>query len=148
MNDIEVYVKSDVGMHEYIMHKHIYELNILNIPRIISYDYHNKILTMEKVPNLNISDFYGEEINQVPSDVILKIREIIKRLLDNGIEYPDITGYNFIEGYGGIPEIWIIDFEHANFTDCSNKKINNYEFIINFINGLNSWNPEFRQESC
>jgi len=139
MDNLPVYIKHNVGMHEYTMHKYIYELNILNVPKIISYDYHNKILTMEKVENMNISDFYGEEIYQVPSDVIQKIRVIIKRLLDNGIEYPDITGYNFIEGFG---EIWIIDFEHAKFTNSNKNK--NYEFIINFINGLNTWNPEFR----
>ena len=136
--DIETYIKNNVGMHEYVMHKHIYDLNILNVPRIISYDYHNKILTMEKLENMNISDFYGEKIDQVPIDIVNKIRVIIKRLLDNGIEYPDITGYNFIEKF---ELIWIIDFEHAKFVDC--KKNDNYEFIINFINGLNSWNLEF-----
>jgi tRNA A-37 threonylcarbamoyl transferase component Bud32 len=141
MADFPVYVKHDVGMHEYVMHKYIYELNILNVPRIISYDYHNKILTMKKVENMSISDFYGEENNQVPTNIVNKIREIIKRLLDNGIEYPDITGYNFIEESG---EIWIIDFEHTKFFDKDSiKKSNNYEFIINFINGLNSWNSEF-----
>ena len=138
MSEYSVYVKDSVGMHEYMMHKYIYELNILNVPRIISYDYHNKILTMEKVENLCISDFYGEEIDQVPTHIVNQIREIIKRLLDNGIEYPDITGYNFIEKF---ELIWIIDFEHAKFVDC--KKNDNYEFIINFINGLNSWNLEF-----
>jgi len=141
MADFPVYIKHDVGMHEYVMHKHIYELNILNVPRIISYDYHNKILTMEKVNNMSISDFYGEQIDQVPNNIVNKIREIIKRLHDNGIEYPDITGYNFIEYGNGI---WIIDFEHTKFVDKDSiKKSNNYEFIINFINGLNSWNPEF-----
>jgi tRNA A-37 threonylcarbamoyl transferase component Bud32 len=93
---------------------------------------------MEKIENMSISDFYGEDINQVPTDIINKIREIIKKLLDNEIEYPDITGYNFIEKFG---EIWIIDFEHTKFTDI--KKNTNYEFIINFINGLKLWNPEF-----
>jgi tRNA A-37 threonylcarbamoyl transferase component Bud32 len=141
MADFPVYIKHNVGMHEYVMHKHIYELNILNVPRIISYDYHNKILTMEKLNNMSISDLYGEEIYQVPTDVTNKIRQIIKRLLDNEIEYPDITGYNFIEEFG---EIWIIDFEHTKFIDKDSiKKTNNYEFIINFINGLKSWNPEF-----
>jgi tRNA A-37 threonylcarbamoyl transferase component Bud32 len=141
MADFPLYIKNDVGIHEYVMHKHIYEMNILNVPRIISYDYHNKILTMEKVNNMSISDFYGEEIDQVPKNILNKIREIIKRLHDNGIEYPDITGYNFIEVFG---EIWIIDFEHTKFFDKDSiKKSNNYEFIINFINGLNSWNPEF-----
>ena len=136
-----VYIKKNVEIHEYIMHKYIYELNILNVPKIISYDYHNKILTMKKIDNISISDYYGEEIIQVPIITINKIRNIIKKLLDNNIVYPDITGYNFIE-YSD--KLWIIDFEHANFIDKINLKNNNYEFIINFINGLNSWNPEFK----
>jgi len=141
MDTSSIYTKHNVGMHEYVMHNYIYELNILNVPRIISYDYHNKILIMEKVNNMSISDFYGEDIIQVQNDVIEKIRKIIKRLFDNGIEYPDITGYNFIE-YDD--QIWIIDFEHATFFDNNSlKKSNNFEFIVNFINGLNSWNPKF-----
>jgi len=141
MTEQSVYIKNNVTIHEYIMHKYIYELNIVNVPEIISYDYHNKILTIKKINNMSISDFYGEEITQVPINIIDKIRKIIKKLHDNEIEYPDITGYNFIECSD---EIWIIDFEHTKFFDNNNNKSKYYEFIIKFINGLNSWNPEFK----
>jgi hypothetical protein len=47
-------------------------------------------------------------------------------------EYPDITGYNFIEHNN---KLWIIDFEHAHIRDT---------FVDKFIHGRNTWNPRFK----
>lgn len=134
--DDNVYIKHNVPLHEYTMHKYVYDLNIVNIPEIISYDAEKRILTMRKIKNMNISDMYGENASNVDEDIFDKIRTIIKILAENNIEYPDITGYNFIE-YND--KIWIIDFEHAKIS----KKIEN-KFINKFIRGLNKWNPEFK----
>ena len=136
-NDYDnVYIKHNVPLHEYTMHKYVYDLNIVNTPEIISYDSEKRILTMRKINNMNISDMYGENASNVDEDIFDKIRTIIKILAENNIEYPDITGYNFIE-YND--KIWIIDFEHAKIS----KKIEN-KFINKFIRGLNKWNPEFK----
>jgi len=138
----ETHTKNDVQMHEYIMHKYIYELEIVNVPKIISYDYHNKIMIMENIKGISISDYYGEEDYNVDESIYKRIHKIIKRLYDNGIEYPDITGYNFIETNNGI---WIIDFEHARFIDTNKKDDDKHTiFIKQFINGFNGWNPEFK----
>ena len=113
------------------MHKHVYDLHIVNTPRIISYDERNQVMTMERI-GMNVSDFYGEDHHDVPKKIFYEIRKIIKILYDNNIQYPDITGYNFIEYQN---KIWIIDFEHATFI-CP--------FVNKFIGGLNEWNPDFR----
>ena len=132
-----VYIKSNVKKHEYEMHKYIYDLHIVNVPKIISYDLHNSILTMEKINNMNLSDMYGEKEFDMDEYYFDEIRTIIKKLALNNIEYPDITGYNFIE-YDN--KIWIIDFEHSKF--ITNKMED--AFVNKFIAGLNKWNPRFK----
>ena len=131
-----VFSKKNVSSHEYQMQKYIYDLNILNVPKIINYDSNNKILEMEKINNFNISDMYGENSENVPISIFSEIRNIINILYQNGITYPDITGYNFIENDN---KIWIIDFEHSYFTNNDNDD----KFVNEFINGLNEWNPYF-----
>jgi len=134
----EYYTKQNVSFHEYQMHKYIYDLSQsinINVPRIINYNIESKTLIMEKINHMNISDYYGENINNIDNNIIDKIRDIITILYDHNIVYPDITGYNFIEHDG---QIWIIDFEHASF--MTNKKDT---FVEEFINGLHSWNPRF-----
>tara|TARA_Y100000589_G_C26907885_1_gene529001 strand:- start:309 stop:689 length:381 start_codon:yes stop_codon:yes gene_type:complete len=123
------FTKNNVSLHEYKMHKHIYDLNIVNIPKIISYK--DNVMIMENIPEDNISNNYGADSNDVPNYIFDEIRKIIKKLYDNNIIYPDITGYNFIEYKN---KIWIIDFEHAYFKD---------DFVNKFMDGLNSWNPKF-----
>ena len=132
----KVYVKQNVKEHEYNMHKHVYELNIVNTPKIISYDKKTKVMIMEKIDNMNLSDMYGEEDHMIDEYYFDEIRTIIKLLAENNIEYPDITGYNFIEFDN---RIWIIDFEHSNF-----KPLLQDNFVVKFINGLNKWNPRFK----
>jgi tRNA A-37 threonylcarbamoyl transferase component Bud32 len=132
-----VYTKHGVELHEYEMQKYVYSLDILNVPRIISYNKKKKIMVMEQIKGDSISDYYGEEPGQVPLDVFERVREIIKTLVLNEIEYPDITGYNFIMDEDG--ELWVIDFEHA----LHNQNIKN-RFIKGFCSGKNKWNPLFQ----
>ena len=136
--DLETYyIKENVSNHEYKMHKHIYDLKIVNTPKIISYYKKTNIMVMEKINNMNLSDMYGEDANMLDEYYFDEIRTIIKTLANNKIEYPDITGYNFIE-YDG--KIWVIDFEHSTFYD----KFMNDKFVDKFIGGLNKWNPNFK----
>lgn len=132
----DIYVKQDVSKHEYDMHKYIYDLKIVNVPKIISYE--NQTLTLVKINEMNVSDMHGEIISDVPKSLVKQIQKIIKILHDNNIEYPDITGYNFIEKDG---IIWIIDFEHSSIIQNNHVKD---AFVTKFINGLNEWNPNFK----
>lgn len=136
-HDTKTYTKINVKEHEYNMHKHVYDLHIVNTPKIISYDNQTNIMIMEKVDNMNLSDMYGENDFDIDEYYFDEIRTIIKTLAKNNIEYPDITGYNFIEHDN---KIWIIDFEHSSFFT---KKMKD-PFVSKFISGLNKWNPEFK----
>lgn len=134
-NDL-YYIKKDVSMKEYEMHKHVHSLGIVNTPKILAYDRDTKVMIMEKVNYMNVSDYYGEKETDISPELFKKIRQIIQTLYDNNIVYPDITGYNFIEFD---KRIWIIDFEHSNF-----KPLLQDNFVVKFINGLNKWNPRFK----
>jgi tRNA A-37 threonylcarbamoyl transferase component Bud32 len=134
------FVKNNVSLREYKMYKYVCDLDIVNIPKFYSYDKNTKTLITQKIPNLNVADNYGEDAKDCPEEVYYKIRETIKTLYNNNIEYPDITGYNFIEYQN---KIWIIDFEHANIMTTNNKK--DYDpFVEKFIYGFNGWNPDYR----
>ena len=131
--EISTYTKYGVKQHEYDVHKYVYNLKLekVNVPKIISYDKEKEIMVMHKINALNLSDMFGENASDIDEYYFDEIRTIIKTLSDNGIEYPDITGYNFIEHAN---KIWIIDFEHAHIRDT---------FVDKFIQGRNKWNPRF-----
>ena len=131
------YTKEGVEYHEYEMHKYVYDLDILNVPKIVDYNKMTKTMVMERINGLSLSDFYGEEARAVPEEMFEQARDIIKTLVLYNIEYPDITGYNFILDENE-EEVWIIDFEHA-------KRKNNIRnrFITSFCEGKNTWNRIF-----
>lgn len=133
---METWQKENVSLIEYNIYRRIESLNIVNIPPFISYDYVTNILSTQKIENMSIADFYGEDFKNVPQWIIDEIRAIIKILYNNGIYYPDITGYNFIEWNN---RVWIIDFGHAH-TD----KTQIDPFILAFIGGHNGWNPHYK----
>jgi tRNA A-37 threonylcarbamoyl transferase component Bud32 len=138
-NDL-YYIKHNVSSKEYEMHKHVYLLGIVKTPEILAYDRDTKVMLMKKVNYMNVSDYYGENSDDIRPELFNKIRTIIKTLYDNNIVYPDITGYNFIE-YND--EVWIIDFEHSNFKPLISDADTD-DFVIKFINGTNKWNPRFK----
>ena len=76
------------------------------------------------------------------SGVVFKqIQDIILYLYTAGIEYPDITGYNFIE-YND--KIWIIDFGHATMISPGQQSEPNDSFVKECMMGENTtWNPHF-----
>ncbi len=134
------YTKYNVTEHEYQIQDLIYKKQIINLPKVINF---NQIegrygdLTMEKIPQMNISDMYGDSLRNIPKYLVEECRNIISILYKNHIEYPDITGYNFIEHKN---KVYLVDFEHAKV----NYNYNTYDpFILNFIEGCNTWNPYY-----
>jgi len=116
-------------------------------PNIISYqiEYCNTkkaYIGKIKMEHLNapcLADIYSDDPSKIPKLHWNKIRYIIHTLYENeGIEYIDITGYNFIEKDN---KIYIIDFGDAQYTKKS-EKIN--WFLEDFLNGYNGWNPDFK----
>jgi len=136
----EYYIKENVSEHEFNMYEHVYNLQIINIPKPIYYNKSQKTMKTVRIPSINISDFYGELSIHINNELFSRIRNVIKLLFENDIVYPDITGYNFIE-YNG--KIWIIDFEHS-YINKKGKGVYQDEFIKQFLDGYNGWNPEFK----
>lgn len=132
------YVKQDVNHKEWFMQQYVYQLNIVNIPEIIEYNDESKIMVMKKAGTNNLSDTYGENAADVPNELFDQVVKIVRILVLNGIEYPDLTGYNFIEDSNG--KVWIIDFEHSSI--MTSTQVNNIH-IQNICNGYKKWNPEF-----
>ena len=132
-----MFIKKNVQYQEYTIHNQVNELKI-NSPKIHDYNIKTNTLTMEKIPQMCISDMYGEESKDVPDYIFDEIRKIIKKLYENKICYPDITGYNFIEYKD---KIWIIDFGDAKPIKEESELP---PFVLDFMNGLNEWNPEFK----
>ena len=134
--DEDVYhTKKNVSLKEYKLHVYVYDLNIVNIPKVVHYDKTTKQMKMVKVGKMNIADFYGEKREHISNDIFAKIRAVIQTLYDHNILYIDITSYNFIECEN---KIWIIDFEHAQYNAKQNNK-----FVEKFLEGANEWNPDF-----
>ena len=136
------YVKQSVSFKEFMMHEYIYNLSLasdglLHVPKINDYDIETQVMTMENIPNMCVSDFYGEKSADISSDLFARVRDVVKYLHKNHIIYPDITGYNFIECED---KLWIIDFEHSDF-----KTNNKNTFVERFVNDdkYNKWNPDF-----
>ena len=144
------FIKQNVSYNEYFIHSWAYSLlkelskkedtNIkIHIPKIISYDKKSKVLIMQTIHGDNLSNIYGEDIHEVPIKVINIIRKCLYLFQQYMVEYIDITGYNFMLDKN--ENLWIIDFEHAiclTPTDIPDP------FLQKFINGLLSWNPEFK----
>jgi tRNA A-37 threonylcarbamoyl transferase component Bud32 len=131
------YTKENVSLSEYRIHKYVYNLGIVNIPKIKTYDKKTKQMKMLRVGKMNVSDYYGELAEHIDDELFAKIRNIIQTLYDHNILYIDITGYNFIENN---KKLWIIDFEHASY----NYPRKTDKFVEKFLAGHNGWNPEFK----
>jgi len=97
---------------------------------------------MENLNTLCLADKYGEEPTDIPNDYWNKMRYIISTLYENeGIEYIDITPYNFIEKN---EQMYLIDFGHAIW---SKPHVPMNWFLKEFLNPdspINEYNPDFK----
>ena len=105
-------------------------------PRIIETDYKTYI-KMEKIDAINIADKYGEDIRNIPKEILSQIYTILRILYHEcDIQYIDVTPYNFIECDG---KVWVIDFGDA----ISVKK---HWYLQEVFDNecLLEWNPDFK----
>ena len=103
------------------------------------YNVTNDEIHMEDLQEMCLADKYGDDPEDIPSYIWTSIRNIINTLYyEAGIEYIDITPYNFIEKDD---KVYIIDFGHAEFT--ANRSRMNW-FVEEFLDGTNEWNSDFR----
>jgi RIO-like serine/threonine protein kinase len=96
-------------------------------------------IEMDKIQGDTLYTLYGDDPEDIPDMVWEQIRLIIQMLYDEeGIEYVDITPYNFMESNG---KIYVIDFGDARYIPETDEPIN--WFLEEFLEGTNSWNPDF-----
>lgn len=94
-------------------------------------------LVMDKIDALCLADQYGDDPKSIPKRIWQEIHNILIILFEReGIEYIDITGYNFIELDN---KVYIIDFGDARYK--KEGKIN--WFLKEFLDGDYGWNPDF-----
>lgn len=95
------------------------------------------VIEMEIIDEPCLADKYGTDSSDIPESYWEQIHNIIWTLYNNeGIEYIDITPYNFIEKDG---VVYIIDFGHAYYTDEETVDV----FLDEFFEGGNKWNEYF-----
>ena len=94
-------------------------------------------ITMDKIDTICLADMYGDKATDLPIHIWSKIHHIIETLYEEeGIEYIDITPYNFIEHKN---KLYIIDFGDAYYKDT---KPRNW-FHKDFLKNPYGWNPDF-----
>ena len=95
-------------------------------------------LIMEDVEAECLANMYGDDPEDLPSWIWDQIRIMVTTLYEHeGIEYKDITPYNFIEKDH---RIYMIDFGDAGYVTNAPKDW----FLDEFMNGENSWNPDYK----
>lgn len=101
-------------------------------------EYSDKLLiTMENLGNNSLYEKYGDDPDNIPAWIWDSIRFMLRVLhTEEGIEYIDITPYNFIEKNN---KIYVIDFGHAKYYDGTTNW-----FLDDFLKGHNGWNPDFK----
>ena len=141
-NTNDFYVKINVHENEWFIQKYLEKLNNKNIPvpEIIEYNGESKIMVMKKIGNNNLSHNYGENARDVPDELFKQVVTIVRNLVLNNVEYPDLTGYNFVEDTDG--KVSIIDFGHAKIKNSEDVLKNIH--IQNICNGYKIWNPDFK----
>ena len=137
----DAYIKQNVSLNEFILARIVGNAGIANTPDIIDYDEILKIMKMKKLNDcISLADFYGDDDTDIPENMYEEVRNIIKKLTNIGIDYVDITGYNFMVNPLTM-KLYIIDFEHAY---VRNPTVHIDSFIESFINGFSGWNPQFK----
>lgn len=122
-----------------------------------SYDFTPKIIdviktsnsyyiNMQSINEMCLADKYGDKPNDLEKKYWIQIKSIISILFyREGIEYIDITPYNFIESN---EKIYLIDFGHAFITNKENLKNSTPSnwFLKDFLDKIKEiyeYNPDF-----
>lgn len=133
--------KPNVSLHEYTVHQQAWAMQIVPIPKVLSYDPLAKTMVMQRIDGMNLSDMFGESASDVPEELLLQVQNIIQELRAHHIQYIDLTGYNFVLEEA-TQKVWIIDFEHAVFDDEHVPEVVR-EFCESNVGEL-KWNPNFQ----
>ena len=108
-------------------------------PKVLTIEHISDEETMIGMDDLDadtLFEIYGDSPENVPAWIWDSIRAMVSTLYEEeGIEYPDITPYNFIEKGD---RIYMIDFGDAKYAEGEQNW-----FLAEFLEGSNMWNPDF-----
>lgn len=102
------------------------------------------IAQMDSIEGLCLADIYTDDPAEIPDLIWIKIESILTILFEmEGIEYVDITPYNFMEDKNG--KIWIIDFGDAYYTRQKKGEEAENWFLRSLLAGEcgKAWNTDF-----
>ena len=105
-------------------------------PNVLKTD-NKTFIEMERIDDMALAYRYGDDIEELPNDIREQVYNIVRTLYDHGIQYIDITPYNFIEKDG---RVWIIDFGHAS----NRKRLIPYLRKMFNEGYLHEWNADFK----
>jgi predicted Ser/Thr protein kinase len=110
-------------------------------PRIQHID--GNMVQMDKINGVCLADIYTDDPTLVPDWIWEEIHRILAILFEReGIEYVDITSYNFVLEIE-TNKVWIIDFGDAYYTKSIDGIADNW-FLRDVLDGEKSWNPDFQ----
>jgi len=89
----------------------------------------------------DLACMYGDKEEDIPEEIWEQIRDMVQTLFtEEGIEYLDVTPYNFVENKEG--KLYMIDYGDARYYDES---VGRDWFLQEFLDDeVNMWNPDFR----
>ena len=102
------------------------------------------VVQMDTVEGMCLADLYTDDPSKISNAAWFQIESILETLFEcEGIEYVDITSYNFMEDKDG--KIWIIDFGHAYYTPKKKGEPATNWFLRSVLSGESgkAWNPDF-----
>jgi RIO-like serine/threonine protein kinase len=102
------------------------------------------VALMDSVEGLSLADIYTDDPAEIPDLIWINIENILTILFEReGIEYVDITPYNFMEDKMG--KVWIIDFGDAYYTPMAKGEVADNWFLRSVLAGESgkAWNPDF-----
>lgn len=102
------------------------------------------VVQMDTVEGMCLADLYTDDPAKISNAAWFQIESILATLFEcEGIEYVDITSYNFMEDKDG--KIWIIDFGHAYYTPRAKGEPALNWFLRSVLDGESgkAWNPDF-----
>jgi RIO-like serine/threonine protein kinase len=100
------------------------------------------VVQMDRINGVCLADIFTDDPEKVPEWIWEEIHRILAVLFEReGIEYIDITAYNFVLEID-TDKVWIIDFGHAYYTNSTDGVAENW-FLRDVLDGEKSWNPDF-----
>jgi RIO-like serine/threonine protein kinase len=102
------------------------------------------VVQMDRVDGMCLADLYTDDPAAIPDAIWFQIESILETLFEcEGIEYVDITSYNFMEDKDG--KVWIIDFGHAYYTPKEKGEPASNWFLRSVLSGESgkAWNSDF-----